>query len=63
MTSMFSSHLFVLACPATKREGPAYMPAIEVVGGLLAANTLIKMYDVRMAERTAAAMSAGGHAG
>jgi hypothetical protein len=35
MASLTSSRLLILACSATKRDGPAYMPAIERYDGPL----------------------------
>ncbi len=85
MATLSSSRLLILACSATKRDGPEYMPAIERYDGPLwqtlraadphgekakvaflsahlgfrTANTPIEIYDARMTEQIAAAMTAG----
>lgn len=85
MSNTTPSRLLILACSATKRPGPDYVPAIERYDGPLwctlravdphgerakvaflsahlgfrAADTPIKLYDARMTEQMAAAMTAG----
>lgn len=57
--------LLILACSATKRDDPTYMPAIERYDGplwrtLRAADTPIETYDARMTPEIAERMKAGG---